>query len=332
MEHSRNRHARRSPTVGDAYRQEYYEGEAEDMGGSSTSERLVPSGSANTTDVVITTDWNPLEPEVDREQVLCTRSRRHPRGPMSPAATPSSSSSSHRPADPAVSESGWVQLRLRTMEPQFDHTLEESDEACNQARIRRRPRRWRRRRSRTHGGQCLVGRRRTRRRRSRHRHLRRRLATSERGSSRPHRTRAGSPARRSTTRRASTRSKSRSTTATRSTCSSTSSSASSATRTTAAATTTDCRWRRHHRCRSGWVPQPASQRVAVGTVTAHDRWWCRSSTWGRSSSEVARQDAPGSDEATRSFDDARLGGEETDQHENLGGSSGQRARTNHVKP
>jgi hypothetical protein len=52
------------PTVGAAYRQEFYEGEAEDMGevvriGDSES---VPFGSFD--DLVVTEDWTPLEPDV----------------------------------------------------------------------------------------------------------------------------------------------------------------------------------------------------------------------------------------------------------------------------
>ena len=56
------------PAVGDAYRQEYYVGEAEDMfeiiavGGSVA----VPAGSFE--DVVTTQDWTPLEPEVVEEK------------------------------------------------------------------------------------------------------------------------------------------------------------------------------------------------------------------------------------------------------------------------
>jgi hypothetical protein len=53
-----------APAVGDAYRQEYYAGEAEDMAevidtGATAS---VPSGEFDA--VVVTEDWNPLEPEV----------------------------------------------------------------------------------------------------------------------------------------------------------------------------------------------------------------------------------------------------------------------------
>ncbi len=55
---------RAHPAVGDAYRQEFYAGQAEDLarieriGGSKT----VPAGTY--TDVLVTTDWNPLEPDV----------------------------------------------------------------------------------------------------------------------------------------------------------------------------------------------------------------------------------------------------------------------------
>jgi hypothetical protein len=56
------------PTVGHAYRQEYYEGEAEDLGeildtGASVT---VPAGAYR--DVVVTRDWNPLEPDVVEEK------------------------------------------------------------------------------------------------------------------------------------------------------------------------------------------------------------------------------------------------------------------------
>ncbi|HEX4906420.1 MAG TPA: hypothetical protein VFU93_13270 [Acidimicrobiales bacterium] len=56
------------PEVDDAYRQEYWEGEAEDLGevlrvGVSTKVR---AGSYD--DVVVTRDWNPLEPEVIEEK------------------------------------------------------------------------------------------------------------------------------------------------------------------------------------------------------------------------------------------------------------------------
>jgi hypothetical protein len=56
------------PAVGDAYRQEFYAGEAEDMGevlrlGESVT---VPAGAFD--DVVVTEDWTPLEPEVVEEK------------------------------------------------------------------------------------------------------------------------------------------------------------------------------------------------------------------------------------------------------------------------
>jgi hypothetical protein len=53
-----------SPRVGDAYRQEYYPGEAEDMFEIIHVGRraVVPAG--NFSDVLVTKDWNPLEPKV----------------------------------------------------------------------------------------------------------------------------------------------------------------------------------------------------------------------------------------------------------------------------
>jgi hypothetical protein len=52
------------PQVGDSYRQEYYAGEAEDMFEVTEvgASRTVPAGSYE--DVLVTTDWTPLEPEV----------------------------------------------------------------------------------------------------------------------------------------------------------------------------------------------------------------------------------------------------------------------------
>lgn len=56
------------PAVGDAYRQEFYVGEAEDMG------EVVALGGTGTTpfgsfeDVLTTRDWTPLEPEVTEEK------------------------------------------------------------------------------------------------------------------------------------------------------------------------------------------------------------------------------------------------------------------------
>lgn len=52
------------PQVGDAYRQEYYVGEAEDMGEvvATSGTKTVPAGTF--TDILVTKDWNPLEPDV----------------------------------------------------------------------------------------------------------------------------------------------------------------------------------------------------------------------------------------------------------------------------
>jgi hypothetical protein len=52
------------PAVGDAYRQEYYAGTAEDLGEVTSvgGSKTVPAG--DYTDVVVTKDWNPLEADV----------------------------------------------------------------------------------------------------------------------------------------------------------------------------------------------------------------------------------------------------------------------------
>jgi len=56
------------PTEGMAYRQEYWEGEAEDMGEVEDvgGSQAVPAGQFS--DVITTTDWNPLEPDVVEEK------------------------------------------------------------------------------------------------------------------------------------------------------------------------------------------------------------------------------------------------------------------------
>ena len=56
------------PTVGDAYRQEYLAGEAEDMGEVIRTgvTVVVPAGSY--ADVIVTRDWTPLEPDVIEEK------------------------------------------------------------------------------------------------------------------------------------------------------------------------------------------------------------------------------------------------------------------------
>jgi hypothetical protein len=52
------------PEVGDAYRQEYYEGEAEDMGEVLEVGTTTELGIGSYEDVLVTEDWNPLEPNV----------------------------------------------------------------------------------------------------------------------------------------------------------------------------------------------------------------------------------------------------------------------------
>lgn len=56
------------PAVGDAYRQEYYEGEAEDMAevADIAQSAVVPAGDFS--DVLVIREWNPLEPDVVEEK------------------------------------------------------------------------------------------------------------------------------------------------------------------------------------------------------------------------------------------------------------------------
>ena len=56
------------PAVGDAYRQEYYEGEAEDMGEVLEVGATKELGLGSYEDVLVTEDWNPLEPDVVEEK------------------------------------------------------------------------------------------------------------------------------------------------------------------------------------------------------------------------------------------------------------------------
>lgn len=56
------------PQVGDAYRQEYLEGEAEDMGEILEVAVVREIGLGRFDDVVVTRDWTPLEPEVVEEK------------------------------------------------------------------------------------------------------------------------------------------------------------------------------------------------------------------------------------------------------------------------
>ena len=56
------------PQVGDAYRQEFFEGEAEDMAEVLEVGATVEVGLGAYDDVLVTKDWNPLEPEVIEEK------------------------------------------------------------------------------------------------------------------------------------------------------------------------------------------------------------------------------------------------------------------------
>ena len=51
------------PAAGDSYRQEYYPGEAEDLGEVLRVGETKTIGLGAYTDVVVTEDWNPLDPE-----------------------------------------------------------------------------------------------------------------------------------------------------------------------------------------------------------------------------------------------------------------------------
>ena len=52
------------PEVGDAYRQEYYPGHAEDLAEVLRTDETKAIGIGDYADVVVTQDWNPLEPDV----------------------------------------------------------------------------------------------------------------------------------------------------------------------------------------------------------------------------------------------------------------------------
>jgi len=56
------------PTVGHAYRQEYYPGEAEDLGEIIKLDQTESLPAGEYSDVVVTRDWNPLEPETIEEK------------------------------------------------------------------------------------------------------------------------------------------------------------------------------------------------------------------------------------------------------------------------
>ncbi len=59
---------RADPRVGDAYRQEYYPGEAEDLGEVISRDETVSVPFGDFEDVVVTRDWNPLDPDVVEEK------------------------------------------------------------------------------------------------------------------------------------------------------------------------------------------------------------------------------------------------------------------------
>jgi hypothetical protein len=63
-----------SPQAGDIYRQEFLEGEAEDLGEVTavTGSAHVPAGSWSGSDVLVTEEWTPLEPDV-RERKIYAR-------------------------------------------------------------------------------------------------------------------------------------------------------------------------------------------------------------------------------------------------------------------
>jgi hypothetical protein len=56
------------PASGDVFRQEYLEGEAEDMMEITGTDQTVTVASGTYDDVVETRDWSPLEPEVVEEK------------------------------------------------------------------------------------------------------------------------------------------------------------------------------------------------------------------------------------------------------------------------
>lgn len=56
------------PAVGDAYRQEFYEGEAEDMADVRRTGEALETPAGQYDDVLVTGEWSPLEPEVVEEK------------------------------------------------------------------------------------------------------------------------------------------------------------------------------------------------------------------------------------------------------------------------
>jgi hypothetical protein len=60
-----------NPQVGDAYRQEFLKGEAEDMGQVLSIDESVSIGSGSYEKCLQTKDWTPLEPEVVEHKFYC---------------------------------------------------------------------------------------------------------------------------------------------------------------------------------------------------------------------------------------------------------------------
>ena len=125
-----HRHAGRNPRSGDAYRQEYYAGEAEDMAEILEVGVARSIGLGDYDDVVVTEDWKPLEPEVVEEKWYA------PGVGMiyedhSPAATGRSSSSSSPPAGEQAARSP----RRQSSQARFSVRLA-SSESSRRARPR----------------------------------------------------------------------------------------------------------------------------------------------------------------------------------------------------
>lgn len=57
------------PHVGQAYRQEYYEGEAEDLAEVARAGEATTVAAGSFEDVLVVTEWNPLEPDVVEEKL-----------------------------------------------------------------------------------------------------------------------------------------------------------------------------------------------------------------------------------------------------------------------
>ena len=91
------------PQVGDAFRQEFYPGEAEDMGEIIEVGVARSIGLGDFDDVVVMTHWTPLEPDVVEEKWYAEASGRSTRKRSAVATSSSSSSSSRHRRPDAVS-------------------------------------------------------------------------------------------------------------------------------------------------------------------------------------------------------------------------------------